>query len=99
MMFLPLQQTLRSLQFKVQVVPRARRDQIVGLTEDGLSRRLKRRRLIMNTNRALITTLARHFGVPSQQLTLIQGFRGLEKTVAVVGVTAQELRSRLQLVA
>ena len=98
MLFLPFQQTFRSLQFKVQVVPRAQDNQIVGLTEDGLAVGLKTP-LNRDTNRALITTLARHFGVSAQQLTLIQGFRSLEKTVAVVGVTAQELHSRLQLVA
>ena len=98
MLFLPLQQTFRSLQFKVQVVPRALENQIVGLTENGLAVGLKTS-FNRDTNRALITTLARHFGLSSQQLTLIQGFRSLEKTVAVVGITAQELHSRLKPVA
>ena len=96
MMYLPFKQTLRSLQFKVQVVPRAQHDQIVGLTDDKIEVTLKSA-VNRNTNRALIAILARQFGLSSQQLTLIQGYSSLEKTVAVVGVSAQEFNSRLQL--
>lgn len=96
MLYLPFKQTLRSLQFKVQVVPRAQRDQIVGLTGDTIEVGLKSP-VNRNTNRALIATLARHFGLSSQQLTLIQGYRSLEKTVAVVGVSPTEFNSRLEL--
>ena len=85
------------LTFAVKVVPGSRQDRIAGCYGDALKVAVAAPAEQGKANRRLCAVLAAALTVPARAVTVIAGHGGAHKQVAVDGLTAAELRARLQL--
>jgi len=81
--------------FRVRVVPRSRRDEIVGLHGDALKLRLAAPPERGKANRALSKFLAERLGVSSSDVEILSGHTSRRKRVRVRGVSASTVRGLL----
>ena len=82
---------------RVRVQPRAARSEIVGWRANGtLSVRVAAPPVEGQANAALTTLLSRALRVPPSTVTVVQGTRGRDKLVRVVGCTPDQIRRRLE---
>jgi uncharacterized protein (TIGR00251 family) len=81
--------------FAVRVVPRASKDEIVGIHGDALRVRLTAPPVEGKANEALIAFLAQRLGVRKSQVEIMAGATSRRKMIRIVGVLAQEVRERL----
>lgn len=81
--------------FRVRVVPRSRRDEIVGLHGDALKLRLAAPPEKGKANQALTKFLGEWLGVPSSEVEILSGHTSRQKRVRVRGVSAGSIRSLL----
>jgi uncharacterized protein (TIGR00251 family) len=79
----------------VKVVPRASKNQIVGIEGDALKIRLNAPPVEGKANDALIEFLANALGVHRAQIEIVTGHTARRKIVRVRGVTAQKVKSKL----
>lgn len=68
---------------RVQVQPRARRDEFAGLHNGAVKIRLTAPALEGRANAALVAFLAEAFGVPRQRVALLQGETARIKLLAI----------------
>jgi uncharacterized protein (TIGR00251 family) len=80
---------------RVRVTPRAGRTAIAGTRDDVLLVKLAAAPVDGAANEALITLLADVFGVRRRDLTILSGYTGRLKRVAVTGLTLTEAAARL----
>ena len=80
---------------KVQVQPRASRDEVVGLHGDGLKIRITAAPVAGAANKHLLKFLAKKLRVARSQMSIISGATSRTKSIAIEGITAKELRQRL----
>ena len=81
--------------FAVRVVPRASKNQIVGMHGDALKVRLTAPPVEGRANEALIACLARRLGVRKSQVEIVAGATSRRKMIRVIGLMAQEVEERL----
>src|SRR5450432_143215 len=81
-----------ALSFKVYVVPRASRSELVGEYNDGLRVRLAAPPVDGAGNAELIHTLGRAFDVPRSAVEVVAGQRSKAKQVRLKAVSAEMLR-------
>jgi uncharacterized protein (TIGR00251 family) len=81
--------------FAVRVVPRASRNDIVGIHGDALKVRLTALPVEGRANEALIAFLAQRLGVRKSQVEIVAGATSRRKMVRVIGLSAQEVEERL----
>jgi uncharacterized protein (TIGR00251 family) len=84
------------LTFKVRVVPRSSRNEIVGEHDGALRVRLTAPPVEGAANAALVRTLARAFDVSPGAVEIISGQGSRTKTVSIVGVGFPILERLLQ---
>ena len=84
-----------SLTFKVQVVPRASRTEIVGEHNGALRIRLTAPPVDGAANEELVRILARAFGVARSFVAITAGHTSKNKQVRVSGVSAAALNALL----
>lgn len=77
--------------FRVQVVPRASRSEIVGEHNGALRVRLAAPPVDGAANEELIHILAKSFKVPRSAVTIVSGHTGRLKQVSIDGVSETEL--------
>ena len=77
--------------FRVQVVPRASRSEIVGEHNGALRVRLAAPPVDGAANEELIHVLAKSFKVPRSAVTIVSGHTGRLKQVSIEGVSESEL--------
>ncbi len=94
---LQLRQTSGGLVFKVQLQPRASRNQIVGLQGDALKVKLTAPPVDGKANKALLKFLAKKLGVSKSRLQIIAGHTSREKQIEVQGIKEAGLLNRLNL--
>ena len=82
--------------FAVRVQPRARRDAIVGEIGDALKLALTAPPLEGRANQACIEFLAEFLKVPRSSVTIAAGETSRNKVIRIAGLSADELRRRLQ---
>ncbi len=82
---------------KVRVQPRASRTELTGIDEDGVVRiRLKAPPVDGAANTELLRFLGRKvLGIAPSQLSILRGGSSRNKTIAVEGLSAAELKARL----
>jgi len=80
-----------ALTFKVQVVPRASRSEIVGEHNGALRVRVAAPPVDGAANEELVRTLALVFGVPRKAVEIIRGHTARTKRVRVLGAPARVL--------
>jgi uncharacterized protein (TIGR00251 family) len=95
-MTLPVTEGEAGCTFRVRVVPRSRRDEVVGLHGDALKIRLTAPPLRGKANRALRKFLAGRLGVPRSAVEILSGHTSRQKRVRVAGVSAAAVRALLQ---
>jgi uncharacterized protein (TIGR00251 family) len=81
--------------FAVRVVPRASRNEIVGVHGDALKVRLTAPPVEGRANEALVAFLAQRLGVRKSQVEIVAGATSRHKMIRVTGLLVQEMRERL----
>jgi uncharacterized protein (TIGR00251 family) len=79
------------LVFRVQVVPRASRSEIVGEHNGALRVRLAAPPVDGAANDELIHVLAKRFRIPRSAVTILSGHGGRLKQVSIAGVSESAL--------
>ena len=82
--------------FKVRVVPRASRSELVGEHDGALRVRIAAPPVDGAANDELVRLLARAFGVPRSAIAITGGHAAKLKTVCVAGGRAAVLMSKVQ---
>ena len=82
-----------SLAFRV--IPRARRTEVAGVRGDAILVRLAAPPVDGAANEALLAFLAERLHLPRRNLALVRGAASRDKTIAVEGLTALDVRRRL----
>ncbi len=81
----------RELTFAVKVIPRAKRDEIIGVEGDAVKVRLNAPPVEGRANDALIRFLAAQFGVKRADVEILRGETARHKLVRVRGATRAKL--------
>ncbi len=80
----------------VQVVPRASRNEVVGIHGDALRIRLQAPPVEGAANAALIAFLAETLGVRQRQVEILAGHAARRKSVLVSGLGKEQVAQRLE---
>jgi uncharacterized protein len=94
---IPLHETAAGVTFAAKVQPRARRNAIVGELGYALKVALMAPPVDGRANDACIAFFAKQLGVARSSVTIVSGQSSRNKTIRVTGITAAQLRERLQL--
>jgi uncharacterized protein (TIGR00251 family) len=79
----------------IKVVPNASRDGIAGWLGDDLKIRVQAPPEDGRANKRVCELLAAHLGLAKNAVTVVAGHANQRKTLAVEGLTADEMRRRL----
>jgi uncharacterized protein (TIGR00251 family) len=91
-----IRDTLQGATFAVRVLPRARKNAIVGEIGDALKLALTAPPVEGRANDACIEFLAEFLKVPRSSITIAAGQSSRNKVVRVRGLTAAEVADRLR---
>jgi len=91
-----LNETASGITFAVRVRPRARRNAMVGELGDALKLDLTAAPVDGKANQACIEFLAEALHLPRSAFLIASGQTSRNKVIRVSGITAAELRKRLQ---
>ena len=80
---------------RVQVQPRASRDEVVGPHGDGLKIRITAAPVAGAANKHLLKFLAKKLKVARSQMSIASGATSRSKRIAIEGISAEEVRQRL----
>lgn len=81
----------------VRVTPRARRNELGGVLEDGTLRvRITAPPTEGKANQALVAFLAEVLDVRKNRIEIVAGQKGLDKILSILEMTSQEVEKRLQ---
>ncbi len=81
---------------RVQVHPRASRDEVLGPHGDGLKIRITAAPVAGAANKHLLKFLAKKLRVSKSQMSIASGATSKGKSIAIEGITAEEVRQRLR---
>jgi hypothetical protein len=91
----PVSTTADGVTFAVRVVPRSSRSFVAGTRGDALLVRLTAPPVEGAANDALVALLASVFDRPKRDISIVSGGTSKDKRVAVAGLSAAEVTSRL----
>ena len=94
---LNIQETASGLTFAIKVQPRAKRNAIIGELGGALKLALTASPVDGRANDACLEFLAEILDLHRSSITLVSGQSNRNKVVRVKGLSAQELRQRLEL--
>jgi len=80
----------------VRVIPRAKKNETVGVQEGALRIRLTAPPVEGAANKALIDFLAQKLGVRRRQVEIISGVKSRSKVIRISGLSPAEVRRRLE---
>ena len=80
---------------KVQVQPRASRDEVLGPHGDALKIRITAAPVAGAANKHLLKFLAKKLKVARSQMSIASGATSRAKSIAIEGISAEEVRQRL----
>jgi uncharacterized protein (TIGR00251 family) len=81
--------------FAVHVIPRARKNEVVGRVGEAIKVRLTAPPVEGKANDALIAFLAEKLDVRKSAVEIVAGLKSRDKMVCVLGLTPQEVDERL----
>jgi uncharacterized protein (TIGR00251 family) len=81
---------------RIHVVPNAKVDSVVGEHAGAIKIKLRAPALEGKANAALIRFLAEQLGLPRQSIALERGRRSRDKLIRIDGLTAEDVRTRMQ---
>jgi uncharacterized protein (TIGR00251 family) len=94
---IPVHETSAGVSFTVRVQPRARKNAVVGELGDALKISLTAPPVEGRANEACIEFFANLLKVPRTSVSIASGESGRRKVIRVAGLSADELRRRLEL--
>lgn len=81
----------------VRVTPRARRDEVAGILEDGTLRiRVAAPPVEGKANTALLAFLAKVLGVRKTRLEIVAGEKGLDKIISILDMSSKDVEARIR---
>jgi uncharacterized protein (TIGR00251 family) len=89
-------ETTAGVIIKVQVQTRASRDEVVGPHGDSLKVRITAAPVAGAANKHLLKFLAKQLKIPQSHLSVKSGGTSRAKSIAIVGMSADEVRQRLR---
>ncbi len=89
-------ETKEGVILRVQVQPRASRDEIVGLHGDALKIRINAAPVAGAANKQLLKFLAKKLRIPRNHLCLQSGGRSRAKHIAIEGLSQAQVYERLR---
>ena len=81
--------------FAVKVVPRASKNQLMGIEGDAIKIRLTAPPVEGKANDALVKFLAQVLGTSRAQVEIVRGAKSKQKIVRVRGLTAEQLQNKI----
>jgi uncharacterized protein len=93
---LSLQESAEGVTFEVKVIPRAKRDEVVGVEGNALKVRLNALPVEGRANDALVKFLAERLGVKRAEVEILRGGTSRHKLVRVRGVNGTKVREILK---
>ena len=94
---IPLAETSAGISFAIKVHPRAKKNAITGVLGDALKVSLTTPPVEGRANDACIEFFAKLLKVPRSSVTIASGQNSRNKVIRVAGVSADEVRRRLEL--
>ena len=91
-----IRDTPQGATFAIRVQPRARKNAIIGEIGDALKIALTAPPIEGRANEACIEFLAEFLKVPRSSVTIAAGETSRNKVIRIAGISADELRQRLQ---
>lgn len=83
--------------FQIKVLPRSARSEVTGVHGDALKIKITAPPVEGKANEEIVRFLAKRLGVKSAQVSIVNGGHSQIKTIAVSGMTGQQIRERLDL--
>ena len=93
---IPIHDTTDGASFAIKVQPRAKRNAISGAVGDALKLSLTAPPLEGRANQACAEFLAQVLDIPRSSITIAAGATARRKVIRVAGMSAEEVRKRLQ---
>jgi uncharacterized protein (TIGR00251 family) len=93
---IPIHDTPNGASFAIKVQPRAKRNAISGVVGDTLKISLSAPPLEGRANRACTEFLAEVLDIPRSSITIAAGAATRRKMIRIAGMSAEEVRKRLQ---
>jgi uncharacterized protein (TIGR00251 family) len=94
---IPIRQHESGVSFSVRVHPRAKKNAITGEVGDALKVALTAPPVDGKANQACIEFFAKLLKVPRSSVTIASGETSRNKVIHVVGLSAEEIRKRLNI--
>jgi uncharacterized protein (TIGR00251 family) len=91
-----IRETAKGVLLPVRAVPRASKNEILGIHGDALKIRLQAPPVDGKANEALIRFLSDTLDIPRSQLSIASGETGRNKSVLIAGATRDDLITRLK---
>ncbi|MEW6608707.1 MAG: DUF167 domain-containing protein [bacterium] len=85
------------MNFKIKVIPKASKNEILELTDGLLKIKVTAPPVEGAANEAVIKLLARELGLKKSQMAIVQGQKSKIKTIELNGVTEDELSRYIEL--
>lgn len=92
-----MNETAGGVELRIKAVPRASKNEIQGLHDGALKVRLTTPPVDGKANQALIKFLSKQLAVSKSQIELVQGETSRLKTLRLIGITKQQILTRLRL--
>jgi uncharacterized protein len=93
---IPLQESGGTVAFAIKVHPRAKKNAITGELGDSLKVSLTSPPINGRANDACIEFFAKLLKVPRSSVTIASGQNSRNKVIRVAGITAEEIRNRIE---
>ena len=94
---IPIHETHAGVSFAVNVHPRAKKNAISGEVGDALKIAVTAPPVEGEANRACIELLAKALEIPRSSITIAAGEGSRQKIIRVTGVSAENIKQRLEL--
>jgi uncharacterized protein len=92
----PLKESATGVSFAVKVHPRARKNAITGITGDALKLALTAPPVDGKANQGVIEFFADLFAISRSSVTIASGETSRNKVIRVSGISAEQVRQKLQ---
>lgn len=90
-----IHESRESVTLNVKVIPRAKRNEIVGVEGEALKLRLDAPPVEGKANEALVRFLADKLGIARAKVEIVRGETSRHKVVRVYGITTAALKQKL----
>ena len=92
---IPFQEKPEGVFFQIKVLPRSSHCEVAGMHGEALKIKITAPPLEGKANDEVVRFLSKHLGVKAVQVSIVHGEHSHIKTIAVYGMTGQQLRDCL----